>query len=91
MIDLRICAFCKGQDIVYQNGLYQLFHYATRRYAHAECLCREKGEEGLALLPTHMLEAMPWKVLKQHGLLGAAERLLALPAKGAGARAQSGG
>lgn len=59
----RVCAFCKKDDRV-----SDLVHYSTRRYAHAVCLYRTKGEAAIAGLHAHQIRRLPVILLKQAGL-----------------------
>lgn len=68
-IDFRICAFCKQTEITYRDGVYRLFHYSTRRYAHPGCLLKAKGIKGLRELPLHLLKKFPALEAERHGVL----------------------
>ena len=67
--EYRICQFCRGTSVVYQDGTYSLFKYGVRHYAHAPCLLTAKGEAAFDLLPEHVLRAFPALVADKHGLL----------------------
>lgn len=36
--EFRQCSICKESDETYVDGIYRLFHWSTRRYAHAHCM-----------------------------------------------------
>lgn len=51
--DYRICSVCKKMDVVFRDGNYVLFHYSTRRYAHAACMVRKHGKTEAEKLIRH--------------------------------------
>jgi hypothetical protein len=75
--DFRICAFCKRGDWVWSGSIRNLFHYSTRRYAHAWCLLDAKGtQKEFVKLPTFVIRDLPHRELKARGLLATAQEIL---------------
>lgn len=56
-MDWRTCSVCGKMDVTFRNGSYVLFHYSTRRYAHAHCMVAKWGIRESQKLIRH-----PWLI-----------------------------
>ena len=66
---MSTCRVCKGY-----NG--PMFKYSTRHYAHGKCGIEKFGADFLTMIPLHMVKALPYFTLKEHGLLKKAGRMI---------------
>jgi hypothetical protein len=67
---MNTCRFCKKPSF---HG--ELLRYGLRHYAHHACYL--KAGKPLAALSAWKIECFPYFVLKEHGLLDEAKRLIA--------------
>lgn len=70
--ELRTCRGCGKQDFTtHEWGGLNLFHYGVRHYAHATCLIKLIGWDGILALPSHVLAHFPVLTAQSAGKLEA--------------------